>query len=582
MGIFKKSSHSHDSSVLRRILYAVLILVICGLVLGGFWFLSMLGPKEVDYYDVQLEEQNISEEIKELESRSRELEVRFEELLSLSSPGPEAIILVKEAMELQERYVDAVQGFDAEAIDRRDRLRRKYQNLAADVLKAKSIDLESAAEELERSKDYAGAESRYQEALQTQQEINDDYPLSTAYNASRAAFLQRKAKHVRAEPILLESLALEVEADALIKSEKWSLAENKLSDAIALQDRLNREFRGSTQANLSRLQQLSIKLVTIRSGQNQIEIERLLQLADQRRGDGEMLEAASLYDEAVRLQKELNKKFPESPYASSDKVIEYERKSQTAQSFSLGVEIEEQHDLLRRLLADRRAFEAAEVIVNLQKAIRQMSDAYPKSSLNDEDLQLKIRYLSLLQSDLDFIQERVTDALTPIPEEKSWQMLRTEVTQALYSLIMGTNPSRNIGDQNPVDSVSWTEAKQFCERLSWIMGKSVRLPTENEFRQALGRLRYVVLEKHVWSAADSGDVAHQVGTKEPFESGIYDLLGNVSEWLESSDRLDIEDTQHIGGHAQDRLETIFTVPVRDAPRGERNRMTGFRFVVMVN
>jgi hypothetical protein len=45
--------------------------------------------------------------------------------------------------------------------------------------------------------------------------------------------------------------------------------------------------------------------------------------------------------------------------------------------------------------------------------------------------------------------------------------------------------------------------------------------------------------------------------------------------------MDLEDTRHIGGHAQDRLETIFTVPVRESPRGERNRMIGFRFVVMV-
>jgi formylglycine-generating enzyme required for sulfatase activity len=161
-------------------------------------------------------------------------------------------------------------------------------------------------------------------------------------------------------------------------------------------------------------------------------------------------------------------------------------------------------------------------------------------------------------------------------------MLRTEVPQALYALIMGTNPSRNRGDVNPVDSVSWTEAKSFCERLSWIMGKEVRLPTENEFRQALGRLRYVVLEEHVWSVSDADGVAQPVGTKAPFASGFYDLLGNVSEWLESIDRFESEDARHVGGHAQDRLESIFTVPMREAPRGERNRMTGFRLVVGVD
>jgi hypothetical protein len=284
----------------------------------------------------------------------------------------------------------------------------------------------------------------------------------------------------------------------------------------------------------------------------------------------------------ARLQKQLNEVYPGSPHASSERVAEFQRKSQTAQSFELGLEIEKNHDLLQRLLSGRRTYEAAEVIVALRRDIKQMEEAFPRSSLNDEELQVKVRYLNLVQNDLGYIQDRVYDALLPVPETEGLQMLRTEVPQALYNLMMGTNPSRNRGDVNPVDSVSWTEAKSFCERLSWIVGKSVRLPTENEFRQALGPLRYVVLENHVWSVSDADGVAQPVGKKEPFTSGFYDLLGNVSEWLESIDRFDSEDARHIGGHAQDRIEAIFTVPMRSAPRGERNRLTGFRVVVVVD
>ena len=81
----------------------------------------------------------------------------------------------------------------------------------------------------------------------------------------------------------------------------------------------------------------------------------------------------------------------------------------------------------------------------------------------------------------------------------------------------------------------------------------MRLPTENEFRAALGRLRYLALEDHVWNASDSDGVP-QEGTKQSFTGGYYDLLGNVSEWLESKDRY--RDGKHIGGHAGDSLETI--------------------------
>ena len=53
----------------------------------------------------------------------------------------------------------------------------------------------------------------------------------------------------------------------------------------------------------------------------------------------------------------------------------------------------------------------------------------------------------------------------------------------------------------------------------------------------------------------------------------------MSEWLESVDSFADEDARHIGGHAGDRLDVLFNVPVRETPRAERNRMTGFRFVV---
>jgi len=91
-----------------------------------------------------------------------------------------------------------------------------------------------------------------------------------------------------------------------------------------------------------------------------------------------------------------------------------------------------------------------------------------------------------------------------------------------------------------------------------------------------------VLEDHVWSVSDAASVPQAVGTKEPFASGFYDLLGNVSEWLESINRFETEDARHIGGHAQDRIESIFTVPIREAPRGERNRLTGFRIAIKVD
>lgn len=569
---------SHEPTAAKRVMQVLLVLFIAVAVLVGCWFLTKLGPQNVDYREIRASLE-ISEEVLALKTKSIELEAQFEEILAMREAEPQDVALLKQALDFQEQYLDQFPGVDSDAEKRRTNLRQRYQDLAANSLREESLRLGEEAALLAADQDYEAARAKYHEALSKQKRINEDFPISAAYNIGRATRLERQARYLTAQPLFERSLDLEMQAEEYIQAQNWEKAEERLQVAISIQDQLNREYRGTNQSSVSRFEQLRVKLVGIRSGQSYLEVERVSDLADASRVKGDNLEAASLYLEAARLQRQLNEQYVDSPYASSEQVAEYQRKAQTSESFELGRDIERNHDRLKNLLAERRTYEAAEVIAELRRHIKQMEEAYPRSSLNDEELQVKIRYLNLVQNDLGFIQDRVYDALLPIPEETDWKMLRTEVPQALYSLIMGTNPSRNQGDLYPVDSVSWTEAKSFCQRLSWILGKSVRLPTENEFRQALGPLRYVVLEDHVWSVASSGGVAKGVGQKEPFTSGYFDLLGNVSEWLESIDRFDDEAARHIGGHAQDRLEAIFTVPSREAARGERNRMTGFRFVV---
>ncbi len=584
MALFKKKHRRHlphESSPLKKLLIGAAIFALAILVLGGFWFLSQMGPRSVDYRDV-VTVTEVPEELLALKDQSIELESQFDDLMALREPQPEDIELIRQARDLQQAYLDGISGADVEASRRVRDLTERYENLAAADLREQSLQLEAEARRLADNRDYEAASAKYREAYELQDTINHRFSNSNAYNPGRAAALRRHETFLTAEPLFQTSVSLQAEAEAFIAEQKWEQAEEKLTEAIALQDQINRSFRGTNQADVARLEGLRLQLLGIRSGQSHVEIEELATLADARNAEGQYLEAARLYQEAARLQRQLNETFRDSPHASSERVAEYQRKAETAESFPLGRSIERNHNRLEALLSERRTFEAAEVIVELRQEIRQMKEAYPRSSLNDGDLELKIRYLNLVQNDLGFIQDRVYAALLPIPDDDDWRILRTEVPQALFSKIMGTNPSRNPGDTHPVDSVSWIEAQRFCERLAWILGKPVRLPTENEFRAALGRLRYVVLEDRVWSRSNSDGTTQPVGQKEPFASGSYDLLGNVSEWLESEDRFETEDARHIGGHALDSIESIFTVPVREAPRGERNRMVGFRVVVQVD
>ena len=61
---------------------------------------------------------------------------------------------------------------------------------------------------------------------------------------------------------------------------------------------------------------------------------------------------------------------------------------------------------------------------------------------------------------------------------------QTEVTQALWQAVMGSNPSNWKGDNLPVEEVSWNDCQQFIEKLNQLTGKKFRLPTEAEWEYA--------------------------------------------------------------------------------------------------
>jgi formylglycine-generating enzyme required for sulfatase activity len=116
---------------------------------------------------------------------------------------------------------------------------------------------------------------------------------------------------------------------------------------------------------------------------------------------------------------------------------------------------------------------------------------------------------------------------------------KTEVTQALWKAVMGSNPSYFKGDNLPVECVSWHDCQTFIDKLNSITGENFRLPTESEWEYAARGgnksrgYKYSgsnSLGEVAWYAGNSGNKTHSVATKSPNELGIYDMTGNVWEW----------------------------------------------------
>ncbi|MBR4730164.1 MAG: SUMF1/EgtB/PvdO family nonheme iron enzyme [Prevotella sp.] len=133
----------------------------------------------------------------------------------------------------------------------------------------------------------------------------------------------------------------------------------------------------------------------------------------------------------------------------------------------------------------------------------------------------------------------------------SFMISKYEVTQQLWQIVMDENPSTVQGDNLPVNNISWDDCLAFIAKLNEKTGRTYRLATEAEWEFAArggtagkdlgegngyqysgGYQNITSMDSYVWNSDNSDNTIHPVGTKSPNELGLYDMSGNVCEYVQ--------------------------------------------------
>ncbi len=194
-------------------------------------------------------------------------------------------------------------------------------------------------------------------------------------------------------------------------------------------------------------------------------------------------------------------------------------------------------------------------------------------------------------------------------EIASFELSKYPVTQELYESITKENPSTFKGKDLPVETISWIEAVNFCNKLSKILGKTqcysidlgtekitmnsnangFRLPTEAEWQYACQagtkNIRYGDLNEVAWFKDNSNNQLQAVGQKQPNEWGLYDMLGNVWEWCTDIYDETVYGTYRVfrgGGWCDQERSVMATTRRRSHPFSFKIDDLGFRIVRKLN
>ncbi|MEX0325141.1 MAG: SUMF1/EgtB/PvdO family nonheme iron enzyme [Puniceicoccaceae bacterium] len=494
--------------------------------------------------------------------------------------GLEDLQLLEQAIE-QQRAVIRYRGSEIapkDDLDLLEELLQTYDEEMGSFLLAQSERLEEEAEAEVGQKDYPGAIVLLNKAIKLQNEINEQYPRASARNPARLHQMRNKALAWETQPLADRADQLKEDAYMLAADKRYEEAKASIQKALEQQQVLNQRYRSSRLASLSRLKQFEEAFEEIAMAEDVDKVQELVDQARRALQNGEQEIVLNATEAAAILQRRLIARFPDQ-VAQQEILQEIERLRDSGASLSSFEKIDALRQQTREALRQKDMESFMSAVADWFRETRSFLSRFPGSDLVSKVDDAEVGYLHSRIEEIPAILDMVDADLLPVPGQEGVLLFKSEVHQALYTSVMEENPSNLQNPQNPVDSVSWTEAVDFTRKLEWVLARPVSLPTRDIFVSALGQIERSEIATLAWSSQNTDRETQPVKTRAANDLGFHDLLGNVAEWLASDSGELPERVVAIGGAVRDSHARLARVPEEPRQPGERNRFVGFRFMV---
>ncbi len=504
--------------------------------------------------------------IKWMESGAR-AERAFERAWLRAPEDPETYGELERAIAIQAelRALDPENSFGS--VSRHEKLVDRLETTQGKTMRRRVQTLAAEASRLAQEGLSARAMVFLEVALAAQVWINKRLQDSEWADIGEVSRLRQRLSDLKSEKSAAAIDLLVAEGEAAFAGTRWNNAEEYWSKALALQESFNFNSPQSRQARWRLVQELKDRLQRVEAARLNEQIESLLHVAQ-----GE--KSVDALERALDLQESVNEQFPSSEFNRPDRLEDLRNRLWAGQSSALAASISQQMGILNEYLRAGRWEKVGSLLGRIDRSVQSFLGSFPSSLLPDASLPRQIEWLIEREAEIPALVEEVEKRLVLHPRIPGLRVLGSEVDQALYSRIMGNNPSRWIGDELPVDSVSIDHAKIFCRHLGWMMGRTVQLP----------HLQWLAIPElqpgwkdDLWLSHSTRFRSHQVGSSR-FVGGFFDLFGNLEEWVLHPDGKDR--AWLFGGNGSDRFETVIRRPVRWVAPHYRSRWIGFRFCVL--